>query len=121
MGCHTKVSIVLNLPELIYKDVNEKFYFFFNVLGEPKYRSEYTIGLIDYFQYEGNIQVIWDWDGDIPKFGVEKIIFDQDVESGNKKEVNLTIEDINNHVESLAKMFGKKPKNCQLRSKTWNW
>jgi hypothetical protein len=112
----TVVSIVLSLPELYFKTMDEQFNFFFGILGEPEHILEYENGKIENFQYDGEFQVLWDDYGN--KVGVEKIIFDRTVEYGDV-DVDLTIEQINNHAEELAKMFGKKPKDCRLCGRTW--
>jgi len=112
----TVVSIVLSLPELDGKTLNEQFDYFFNILGEPEHIGQSKDGIIEWFQYEGDIKVMWrDW----VKVGVEKIIFDKEREYGDL-ELDLRVEEINNHAEGFAKIFGKKPKDCRLYVRSWH-
>jgi hypothetical protein len=119
MSCNeSKIVLRSEIPRLKDKTYNEAFLYFKEILGEPNEIDEYD-GEVEYFQYEGKLQPIFDYDS--KRWGIDLVLHhESDYKTYIKMKSNgLTLDDFNSLANQISLQFSIDKYKIKLMSYTW--
>jgi len=119
MSCmESKVVLRAELPELKGKSRNEVYPVFVNLIGEADDIDEYE-GEIEYFQYEGEIQPVYDYDS--KRWGIDHVLHhESDYRTYIKMKSNgLSLKEFDELASQMEEKFGIDKSKVRLISYSW--
>lgn len=117
MSCmESKLVFRCELPELHGMSHGEVLPYFAERMGDPSYIAE-NDGVINYFEYEGNLQPVYDYDNNI--WGIDYIAGQVNENEYEDLYISLSMGEIEMIFAELYGLFGVNEDDVRLVSYSW--
>lgn len=117
MSCmESKLVFRCELPELYGMSYEEVLPYFTERIGNPSYIDE-NDGVINYFEYEGNLQPVYDYDNNV--WGIDYIAGQVDENKHDDLRISLSVHEIEMIFAELFGCFSINEDDVRLVSYSW--